>query len=656
MKRTHQVIAGLIVLAFAAQGCGQPTPTASTLPQPTLTLTADSEPSGSLLITPPPDLDGNPQAAAAALQDPARAEQGVWFLLHGLGIGVYTGDGQQVLAGSETGPKDFWIYDFEVPLMAQMAAAPGRPFSEFLLQLNGLGLHYNQDEILKLYKDTYGVNPSAYLPGLFAATGLQFEGDSVITPLQEWLLLLDTFMPPNSTPKAGEPKAWWDDLVHMESPPISTAVIALSSWIFTKAGQAGPCGWIRGGTFTANWGLVNSKISPVDPIMAETVYYAIHGPLLARSVRGELRLDQDHAHEGHGAPGDSITFNAAVSIDYNPGGIIPIGLACGYLINLDPPLKSGELPPAKIWWSIEPEFKNHGTFADIQGHEMDGSQPTFTDQSGSTSITFQARQEPANGQGQEQSLPQTVRASFDPRVWVAYMGLNDPRLLAFLPATMNILPPVTVLLEWHEQASYELTFDSTLVTNTFTPYGGTGPVNITQQVHAVVPIHWSEEDQAYLGEAPLEYVLLDVPPILGYEGDSGLIDLCPNEITAAGGIFRVLQLTGLAGAESPEQGQTQVSGLTLIIDPGVTVESVAPVCPGPAASLTQSITFPFPTWNENFYSAHYAEAQTEKGPYTIVDWAPGSDTSLAIKIYSYTKTPVSILSTTENTTISLRQK
>ena len=81
-----------------------------------------------------------PEEAAAALLDPNRVEEGVWFLLRGLGIGVYTGDGYQVLAGSETGPQDFWIYDFEVPLMVRMAQEPSRPFSEFLPLLTELGL------------------------------------------------------------------------------------------------------------------------------------------------------------------------------------------------------------------------------------------------------------------------------------------------------------------------------------------------------------------------------------------------------------------------------------------------------------------------------------------------------------------------------------
>ena len=30
----------------------------------------------------------------------------------GLHLGVYRADGSQVTAGSETGPRDIWLYDF----------------------------------------------------------------------------------------------------------------------------------------------------------------------------------------------------------------------------------------------------------------------------------------------------------------------------------------------------------------------------------------------------------------------------------------------------------------------------------------------------------------------------------------------------------------
>ncbi|HET7010418.1 MAG TPA: hypothetical protein VFI11_06555 [Anaerolineales bacterium] len=339
--------------------------------------------------------------------DPKRVEEGVWFLLRGLGIGVYTGDGQQILPGSETGPTDFWIYDFEFPLIVRLAVAESSPFSEFQKQLDGLGWSSSQDETLTLYKGVYDGNSTAYLPRLHAAMGLRFEGDPEVTPLQEWLLLLDTFLPPNGSASIGRGRSIWMSFPGMGLLANARLGPVLSTGVSARPAQPAPCGWIQGGTFHANWGLVNAGSSAVDLLAADTAYYAIHGPLLARSIGAELKTSEPNVHEGHGAPGETVTFDVAMDIDYRIGGIIPIGSpTCGYLINLDPPLGSGELPPAHIWWRLGPQFKHHGSFRDVRNHVFDGSRPTETDPSGRTAITFEAREEPANGQGELMSVDQ----------------------------------------------------------------------------------------------------------------------------------------------------------------------------------------------------------------------------------------------------------
>ncbi len=203
--------------------------------------------------------------------------------------------------------------------------------------------------------------------------------------------------------------------------------------------------------------------------------------------------------------------------------------------------------------------------------------------------------------------------------------------------------------------SYQLEFDSTFVSNTFTPVGSKGPINVTQHVRAVVPLAWSEKDQTYTGQAPLAYVLFDVPPIIGMGGDGGYFVPCPNTTSATGGIFRVLQLKGLMDTTTPLPGQTLVSSLELTIDPGTTVESVVPVCP-PPATVPPGFSFPFTTWSEQFASAHNQEAQAGKGPYIIKDWVTGSEKIVAVKSYSSKKSATIMFTITENTTITLVQK
>jgi hypothetical protein len=428
----------------------------SLVPQPTVRENKEPESGGSFQLKVPATLDPKPESAAAALLDPSRIEEGVWFLLRGLGIGVYTGEGIQVLAGSETSPKDFWLYDFEVPLLVRLAQEPSKPFSEFQPQLNNLGLKPSQEENLKLYKDVYDANSSAYLARLFASMGLLFEGDPQITPLQEWLLLLDTFIPANPTVQSGQGQPTFTRIIREGMVTVSQQATGAGVGLFPGFAQVESCGMISGGTFQPNWGLVRlhwGTATTSELIGLETAYYAIHGPLLARSVKAELRPNKSKAHEGHGAPGGSITFTVSLKIDYGVGYMVLPAPICGFIINLDRPL-AGALPGAKVWWKIISAFREHGTFKDVRGHAFDGSIPTETDPSGKTSITFQARQEPANGEGQVKTIKANIKASFNPRIPIEAMGLTDPRLLAFLPTTIDVSSPESVTLEWHAQPSF----------------------------------------------------------------------------------------------------------------------------------------------------------------------------------------------------------
>jgi len=60
-------------------------------------------------------LAGQLQAAT----ETGAAEAALKVIYRHLGVGVYTGDGQQILAGAETGPDDFYLYDGESELLAR---------------------------------------------------------------------------------------------------------------------------------------------------------------------------------------------------------------------------------------------------------------------------------------------------------------------------------------------------------------------------------------------------------------------------------------------------------------------------------------------------------------------------------------------------------
>jgi hypothetical protein len=450
MKR----IVPLVMMLVLISACGAPA--ASPTPQPSATLHQVADPGSSLQLTVPANLEANPEEAAAALQDTNRVEEGVWFLLRGLGIGVYTGDGEQVLAGSETGPQDFWLYDFEVPLMFRMAQEPSRPFSEFLPVLTELGWKSGLEQTLQQYKEGYAANPDAYLVHLFAATGLLFEGDPQITPLQEWLLLLDTFIPPNPTANTRMGSPSWVGLAGAGILPLLEQTVSATG-LFSRQEQQ-PCGSIRGGTFIPNWGVANGFLATAnDLIEMVNAYYAIHGPLLARSVTAEMHYDKSIAHEGHGTLGDKITFTLTLGIYYGGLNMTLMPPTCGLLVNnitnLDAPVVS-QLRDVQVWWQVS-AFTDHGSFQDFRGRPFDPYTPTQTDPSGQTSITFQARQEPANGQGELKSIYADLTANYDPRYAIQMLGVTDPRLLMFLPGFTYIRLPGNISLEWHESASYQ---------------------------------------------------------------------------------------------------------------------------------------------------------------------------------------------------------
>ena len=178
MTKPYQVIAAIIGMTLIIQGCGSAIQTASPLAQASATPSQASGPGEALQLTAPASLEAGPEAAAAALGDPDQVEKGVWLLLRGLGIGVYTGDGKQILAGSETKPEDFWIYDFEVPLLVRLVKESPRPFSEFQPQLYNLGLEASQEEMLKRM-------PRGYADDHPAAPWLRYQSFTVGRALKD---------------------------------------------------------------------------------------------------------------------------------------------------------------------------------------------------------------------------------------------------------------------------------------------------------------------------------------------------------------------------------------------------------------------------------------------------------------------------------------
>jgi hypothetical protein len=136
--------------------------------------------------------------------------------LQAIGIGIYAPDGQVVQAGVERGSGDFYVYDFEVSLLAMMSHADD--FRDYSHVINSLNLPsalnqfnspaaFNQALTLSLEDALADPDaPSSFNLLLIRSLGLQafapFDlaagapADSIkLTPLQHWLILADAWLP-----------------------------------------------------------------------------------------------------------------------------------------------------------------------------------------------------------------------------------------------------------------------------------------------------------------------------------------------------------------------------------------------------------------------------------------------------------------------------
>ncbi len=402
--------------------------------------TPSSQSTGISIPAPPPadQIKLSPIETAEALADPENAGIGVWSLVANLGIGVYTGDGEQILAGSELSEHDFWLYDFELPLLAHLAQGDPRPFRMTISRLTAVGFKGTTMDLIRVYRDTYALNADKSLVQLFRAMDVEFREGIELTPLQEWLLMLDTFVPANGS-------------MAVKGGYLFSFVPGRG--VFSVSAQGGPCGFISGGQVQANWGIIQSNTDLGLLLHAEAAYYAIHGLLIAQSAQAILDASPNSAHEGHGGPGDVIDLTVTIMMTYVPQDIPVGGTQCGVLVNLDPPLV-GPQYSVEIVWDIPEVLSEHGSV------DMPEGGASLTDHQGQSKVRFQARQEEANGKGEEEFEDGVVRATYNLRNHLANNGYHDPRMLSLIPERMPIDPPAVVEISWHELcAQLELEID-----------------------------------------------------------------------------------------------------------------------------------------------------------------------------------------------------
>ncbi|MEP7378120.1 MAG: hypothetical protein ABI725_01005 [Chloroflexota bacterium] len=355
-----------------------------------------------------------PEAVAQLIADPARRMDGVIALVAGLGIGIYTSDGRQILPGSETSQDDFLLYDFEVPVLARMAAGEPEPFSNLYGILTAAGYSGSSLELAIAFSSAFAAAPDSFMTRLFVAMGVTTD-QPTLTPLQSWLLLL-TAAPLNGT--------------HL------TAAIARLAAVPQTA--------VCGGTITAsgvkpNWAVgPNPALDELAFASAVDLYYALQGPLLERAIDFQVVAMPSSVHEGHGGPGESAEFLAHLEVDFIPQEVLSGG--CGTLINSIRPV-FGPVAGVPVTWELLPGIDDHGYTTQTQSDAVTGA-------NGIATLRFTAQTEASAGQGPEHSIVGNVFAFVPTRdLFERFLGINDPRLLRFLG---NLYPAAGHLtVTWH---------------------------------------------------------------------------------------------------------------------------------------------------------------------------------------------------------------
>ncbi len=328
----------------------------------------------------------------------AKSEQQVGDLMLSafktIGLGVYTTRGKQILAGSERSDKDFYLYNFEVHILAhaffehqitsaddesallgaallklqkpesfapvfkrvivmtyaKALARPNDPSSFLILLVDGLARHQ-----VKPYTLDQLAEPSG--------------GDLYLDPLQSFLLMLDTFVspPPNTSASwNGFPKFPWDEfgVVHADDDPCSNikadkqaqfgeakAIMGAALALGKNSGSLGTILNEEDEAYAAmekGFGVAGAALQTFGAIHDLVWLYAVTIQVVA--TQGQQWLDYNNADEK-----DEEDFLAYVTYQLtNPPedqDAIPCGPDAGQTI----PQAPEPLPGVELMWTINPQ-------------------------------------------------------------------------------------------------------------------------------------------------------------------------------------------------------------------------------------------------------------------------------------------------------------
>lgn len=332
-----------------------------------------------------------------------------------LRIGVYTSDGVAIRQGAERGPGDFYLYDFELRMMA---ASLGREDNSWGVQqiadtLDQAGYREdgqpftgdNLNQILhESTNDSLATSneESSLLSLLVRELGLRHEkpydladeldlNEANFDGLQVLLILAGLTLPAIS-----------------EEAPLDTAastLVAESNGILT-AEEVGvtdePCSDFKGEGSVYVPKVFLTAVSVVSTVAKKAAAFIniVHGEQLALSIQVKaLDSSVGPTHYDHGPenPGQPLKFRIEVRMLDDLGETL---VKCGWLATADYPPK-GPIPGVRVSFeSIQSSLKDHGTL-DCTGQLCDRT----TGPDGVATLTFDPKSETQPyGQGLEQEV------------------------------------------------------------------------------------------------------------------------------------------------------------------------------------------------------------------------------------------------------------
>ncbi|HEX5589774.1 MAG TPA: hypothetical protein VFX65_05750 [Candidatus Limnocylindrales bacterium] len=363
---------------------------------------------------PEPTLN-DPEAIGLGFTDPDRAPQAVVSLLALAGIGIYGLDGSVVRAGPDAGRGDPWLFDDEVRGLIAMAAedaatlaAGGTPstLDELATPIAALlGEGATVRSVLDAYGETYALQPDRLMTGV--AGGLVFVEDEPVSRAVAWFLLVD-------------------------------GIVGLADRTVAAAGLAalgGPGPAVAAASGAPIFG-IPSGIAGLT--VEELAVVATHLPLLGFTIPLTVGPGGATGHEGHGGPGDLVTITARVL----PGGAPIVSPVTGV------PLLMRR--PGSSMAGLDVEFRPvdpailaaHGSLHPPTGQAV-------TDATGTATLDYQLRQEPADGIGDEELAATAVMVTVGLADLVTHQFDVPPPLRPFLGSGERVVP-VSVAVSWHE--------------------------------------------------------------------------------------------------------------------------------------------------------------------------------------------------------------